>query len=61
MTFDEGGGAPGSLDFYDLTQGSQITKVYEVPGTMLIISAAPLEAFPTYVGVYIWGYRFPGE
>jgi hypothetical protein len=53
----EGEGAPGFLDEFTLTPGASVNQVYEVPGVILGVSAAPVGDANTSVDVYIWGYR----
>jgi hypothetical protein len=53
----EGEGAPGVLDRFTLTPGASINQVYDVPGVILGVSAAPAGDADTSVDVYIWGFR----
>jgi hypothetical protein len=61
LTHLEGEGAPGHLDQITLTPGASINQVYEVPGVILGVSAAPAGDADTNIDVYIWGYRIDPE
>jgi hypothetical protein len=61
ISFVEGEGAPGWLDRYVLSAGAVVTRVYEVPGVILAVSAQPTADAPADIDVWVWGYRRPGE
>jgi hypothetical protein len=61
LVLEEAGGAPGRLDRYLLDPGESVQRVYEVPGTGLVVQATPVHPGSCPVDVWIWGYRLPGE
>jgi hypothetical protein len=61
LNFIQGEGTPGLLDRYVLAPGDVVSGVYEVPGVLLAVSAAPTTEAPAGVDVWIWGYRSPGD
>jgi type III secretion protein HrpB1 len=61
LVLAEGEGAPGDLDRYLLDQGESVQRIYEVPGTRLVVYVTPLQSEASGIDVWIWGYKSPGE
>jgi hypothetical protein len=57
----EAGGAPGRLYRYLLGRDESVQRTYEVPGTVLGITAGPTPSGSCDIDVWIWGYEFSGE
>lgn len=56
----EGEGAPGHLDRFILVPGSNVNKVYAVPGVILGVAAQTTADATTSVTVWVWGHRTDG-
>jgi hypothetical protein len=61
LVLEEAGGATGRLDRYLLDPGESVQRVYEVPGTGLVVRAAPVQPGSCPIDVWIWGHKLPGE